>query len=297
VKAANFDYVHASTLPEVCALLQEHGSGAKLIAGGQSLVPMLAMRLTKPALLIDVNDVQEIKGVAVARDHIEIGCGTRQYQIEASSDIGARLPIIRRALHWVGHPQTRNRGTLGGSLVHADPSAELPLVALLLDAQIVVAQENEDEEALPAEDFFLAPMVTSLLPEQCVIKVVFPLWQGRVGSSFHEVAPRRGDFAMVSAAAQIALDAHGLCLKAAVALGGVAATPIRVKAVEAALLEAKEIPSTLLRELALLAVDEIDPDGDLQASPAYRREVAYVLIERALSDALSEARSVSGVPS
>lgn len=292
MKAANFDYVRAGSLDEICALLAEHGPQAKLIAGGQSLVPMLAMRLTKPSLLIDVNEVQDIKGIAAQGDALVIGGGTRQFQLEGSSEVTRHCPIIQKALHWVGHPQTRNRGTLGGSLVHADPSAELPLTSVLLDAEIIV-QGADGEESLSATEFFLAPLVTALQPDQCVVRVSFPIWQGAVGSSFHEVSPRRGDFAMVSAAAQIALDENGQCTRAAVGLGGVGPTPLRVHAVEEALVgQAMNVAD--LRELARLAADEIDPESDLHASAAYRRQVAYALIERALADALHDARKTMG---
>jgi CO/xanthine dehydrogenase FAD-binding subunit len=293
MKAANFDYVRAGSLSEICELLGEHGGDAKLIAGGQSLVPMLAMRLTKPALLIDLNDVQEIKGITTEAESLVIGGGTRQHQLEESVDVERSCPLIRKALYWVGHPQTRNRGTLGGSLVHADPSAELPLVSVMLDAEIMV-QGADGEETLVASEFFLAPLVTALPPDQCIVRVSFPIWHGAVGSSFHEVSPRRGDFAMVSAAAQIALDGDGSCTRAVVGLGGVAATPIRVQAVEDALMDGA-LGTADLRELARLAADEIDPESDLHASSAYRREVAYALIERALTDALNGARAKIGV--
>ena len=292
MKAASFDYVRAGSVGEICELLAEHGPKSKLIAGGQSLVPMMAMRLTKPSLLIDINDVEELKGIAAEGDRLVIGGGTRQYLIEASADVERYCPMIRKALFWVGHPQTRNRGTLGGSLVHADPAAELPLVSVLLDAEIVL-QDADGEESVEASEFFLAPLVTALRPEQCVVRVSFPIWSGAVGTSFHEVSPRRGDFAMVSAAAQISLDAQGHCQRVAVGLGGVAATPIRVAAIEEAL-RGGALDHTSLHDLARLAEDEIDPEGDLHASSAYRREVAYVLIERALTDALHEARAKMG---
>jgi CO/xanthine dehydrogenase FAD-binding subunit len=288
MKAANFDYVRAGSLDEIAELLAEHGPKAKLLAGGQSLVPMLAMRLTKPAMLIDVNEVHELKGIELQEDALVIRGGTRQYQLESSELVLQQCPLIRKALHWVGHPQTRNRGTLGGSLVHADPSAELPLTSLMLDAEIIV-QGADGEESLDISEFFLAPLVTALAPDQCIVRVSFPIWHGAVGSSFHEVSPRRGDFAMVSAAAQIALDENGKCVRAAVGLGGVAATPIRVRAVEEALMDGADLAQ--LRDLALLAADEIDPESDLHASAAYRRDVSYTLIERALRDALLGARA------
>lgn len=296
MKAVNFDYVRAGSIPEICDILEQAGPDAKLIAGGQSLVPMLAMRLTKPSQLVDINPVDELKGVTATAEGLVIGGGTRQYQIQAAAAVAESCPIIHKALFWVGHPQTRNRGTLGGSLVHADPSAELPLVSVLLDADIVVAS-SMGEEILPASEFFLAPMVTALQPDQCVVRVAFPAWQGFVGSGFHEVSPRRGDFALVSAAAQVELDDSGRCVRARVGLGGVDGTPIRVEAVEEALQgtgrEAHQADA--LREIARLAHDEIDPDGDLHASPAYRREVACVLIERALQDALAGAQAAIGV--
>lgn len=292
MKAANFDYVRAGSLEQICELLEENGPQSKLIAGGQSLVPMLAMRLTKPALLIDVNDVDELKGITVQGDKLIIGGGTRQYMIEASKQIGEVCPIVQQALHWVGHPQTRNRGTIGGSLVHADPSAELPLASLLLDAEIIL-RNADGEEAMPISEFFLAPLVTALQPDQCVVRVELPLWTGRVGSSFHEVSPRRGDFAMVSAAAQIQLDENGRCTRAAIGLGGVDATPIRVEGVEEAL-NGQVLKAADLRDIARLAADEIEPEGDLHASAEYRLDVACALIERAIADALHGVKTMTG---
>lgn len=292
MKAANFDYVRAASLEQICELLEENGPQSKLIAGGQSLVPMLAMRLTKPAILIDVNDVEELKGISVQGDKLVIGGGTRQYMIEASKHIGEVCPLVQQALYWVGHPQTRNRGTIGGSLVHADPSAELPLASLMLDAEIIL-RNADGEEAMPVSEFFLAPLVTALQPDQCVVRIEFPLWTGRVGSSFHEVSPRRGDFAMVSAGAQIQLDDDGRCTRAAIGLGGVAATPIRVEGVEEAL-NGQVLKASELRDIARLAAEEIEPEADLHASAEYRLDVACTLIERAIAGALQGTRNMTG---
>jgi CO/xanthine dehydrogenase FAD-binding subunit len=292
MKAANFDYVLAHSLEEVCALLAEHGPDAKLIAGGQSLVPMLAMRLTKPAVLIDLNDVDTLKGIELDADSVTIGAGTRHHQLESHPQLGARMPLMRQALHWVGHPQTRNRGTLGGSLVHADPSAELPLLCTILNGQIVVAS-SDSEDSFDAPDFFLAPMVAALEPQQCVTKVVLPLWTGFTGSSFHEVSPRRGDFALVSAAAQIELDAAGGCVRAAAGVGGVGGAPARASVVEEALagMTAPALSEASVTELARQIADELDPDDDLHATAQYRREVACVLLARAICGALGAARA------
>jgi CO/xanthine dehydrogenase FAD-binding subunit len=187
MKAANFDYVRAGSLSEICELLGEHGGDAKLIAGGQSLVPMLAMRLTKPALLIDLNDVQEIKGITTEAESLVIGGGTRQHQLEESVDVERSCPLIRKALYWVGHPQTRNRGTLGGSLVHADPSAELPLVSVMLDAEIMV-QGADGEETLVASEFFLAPLVTALPPINASCACPFQFGTAQSAAAFTRLA-------------------------------------------------------------------------------------------------------------
>lgn len=287
MKAADFDYFNAGSVAEVCSILSERGAGARIIAGGQSLVPMMAMRLTKPAALIDINNVPELHGINYSGGSLEIRAATRQSDIESSSVVRVHCPILLKALHFVGHSQTRNRGTLGGSMVHADPSAELPLVSVLLDAEVMVTGGSA-AGAIPATEFFLAPMVTALMPEQCVVAVRFPVWPGRVGSGFHEVSPRVGDFAIASAAAQIELDDAGRCIRAAIAVGGAAATPLRVEPVEEALMS-KDLTPDAIATAAALAASTIDPDNDLHASAEYRRRVACLLIERALADAHHEA--------
>ncbi|MGH8600238.1 MAG: FAD binding domain-containing protein [Burkholderiales bacterium] len=287
MKAADFDYFNAGSIAEVCGILSERGADARIIAGGQSLVPMMAMRLTKPAVLIDINDVAELQGIDYSDGRLEIRAATRQCDIEISSTVRAHCPILLKALHFVGHSQTRNRGTLGGSMVHADPSAELPLVSVLLDADVMVTN-GSTIDAIPATEFFLAPMVTALTPEQCVVAVSFPVWPGRVGGGFHEVSPRVGDFAIASAAAQIELDDAGRCIRAAIAVGGAAATPLRVEPVEDALIS-QTLSGDTISAAAALAAEVIDPDNDLHASAEYRRRVACLLIERALADAHHEA--------
>jgi carbon-monoxide dehydrogenase medium subunit len=293
VKAADFDYFNATSVAEVCRMLSQHGTGARIIAGGQSLVPMMAMRLTKPAALIDINNVAELRGIEHSDRYLEIRAATRQCDIEGSSIARTHCPILLKALHFVGHSQTRNRGTLGGSMVHADPSAELPLVSVLLDAEVMVTADGSTTDVIPATEFFLAPMVTALMPEQCVVAVRFPLWHGRVGSGFHEVSPRVGDFAIASAAAQIELDDAGRCIRAAIAVGGASATPLRVAPIEAALIS-KPLSDDAISAAATLTAETIDPDNDLHASAEYRRRVACILIERALTDAHREAAGGTG---
>ena len=236
MKAAPFEYARPATLAEACTLLAEHGSEAKLIAGGQSLVPMMAMRLARPAWLIDIGRLEELQRVAAPGAQAEskdgvfaIGAGVRQSVIERDPRARADLPLLVRALRWVGHVQTRNRGTIGGSIVHGDVSAEIALVACVLDAELEL-RDTSGATTLAAHEFFLAPMVTAIAPEQCLAEIRFPIWRSADkaaarGCAFEEVSVRHGDFALVSACAQVELDADARCLRAELGIGGAAPTP------------------------------------------------------------------------
>src|SRR6266852_9244226 len=170
LKAAPFEYARAASLSEVCALLATHGDGAKVLAGGQSLVPMMAMRLARPAWLVDINEIAALKFIAVERDVVRTGACARQCVVERDDTIAARVPLLRQALAWVGHVQTRNRGTIGGSLAHADPSAELPLVAQVLGARMML-RSGGGTRTLEAGDFFAGPMATAARPEECLEEI------------------------------------------------------------------------------------------------------------------------------
>jgi carbon-monoxide dehydrogenase medium subunit len=206
MKSAPFEYARAESLEEACALLSEHGDDAKVIAGGQSLVPMLAMRLLAPAWLIDVARLQELQKITAQPSEIVVGATLRQCVAEASTALTGAVPLIGQALKWVGHAATRNRGTVGGSLVHADPSAELPLVAALLNATLTLHSVRGTRN-IAAQDFFIGPMMTVIEADECLVDVRFPVWQGgHTGSAFDEIATRHGDFAIVAAAAQVTLE-------------------------------------------------------------------------------------------
>lgn len=288
MKAAPFDYVRAHSLAEACALLARHGPDAKLIAGGQSLVPMMAMRLARPACLVDLNDAQDLQYIDADAEHVRIGALVRQAQLERDAVIRARLPLLAQALRWVGHEQTRNRGTPGGSMVHADPSAEIPLVAVALGAQLKLASEAESTW-LDAAEFFLAPMVTAIAPDQCLAELRFPVWpEARVGSAFREVSIRHGDFALASACAQVALDDAGRCLRAAIAIGGAGPVPTAMPEV-AAELAGKTLDEPTIAAAAAAAADAVEPEGDLHASAGYRRHLAQVLAAAALRAARDAA--------
>jgi len=288
VKAAPFEFARAASLAEACALLARHGADAKLIAGGQSLVPMMAMRLARPAFLIDINGAADMQGIEFSAETITLGAAVRQRQIERDASLAARLPLLGKALRWVGHAQTRNRGTLGGSIVHADPSAELPLAACVLDATLLL-RDTAGETEVPAREFMLAPMVVAITPDQCLAAVRFPAWtEARTGCAFDEVSLRQGDFAIVGAAAQIALDAGGKCVRAAL---GTSSAPIpQAHAEIAQRLVGTSLDDAVIADAAADVARAVEPDADLHASAEYRRHLAGVLAKRVLMAARDEAR-------
>lgn len=289
VKAAKFDYILAESVEEVVATLDRGDGEAIVIAGGQSLMPMLAMRLATPAMVIDINNIAHLSGIDVRADEAVIMACTRQATALASPQVQARLPLLAKAISYVGHQQTRNRGTVGGSLSHADPASEIPLAALTMDARVSLASASGTRQVALA-DFFLGPMMSARADNEILLSVHFPLGSNdtRMGTAFHEVSERKGDFAVVAAAAQIQLDANGLCSKAALAIGGVDGVPRRITGLEARLLGSR-IDQDKIRAALPEIANAITPGDDQHASAAYRRRVAGVLAERALLEAVAEA--------
>lgn len=290
MKAAEFDYIRADSVAAACEALAAAGPGdeRKIVAGGQTLVPLMAMRLARPSLLVDIDGIPGLAGIDSVDGVVAIGAMTRQRAAELSPAVRSELPLLAKALRFVGHPQTRNRGTVGGSLVHGDPAAEIPLVAVALDAALE-AETTGGRRVCPADGFFETPMVTAVAPDECLVEARFPVWNaGRIGTGFREVASRQGDFAIVAAAAQVALDGDGTCTRVAAALGGVAPRPVRIAALEDALtgtrLEDRAIDAALASVEAV-----IEPDDDLHATAAYRGRVAKVLLGRAIREARDEA--------
>jgi CO/xanthine dehydrogenase FAD-binding subunit len=289
MKAAAFDYVRPTSLNEVCGYLADETLDARIIAGGQSLVPMMAMRLIRPALLVDINDVATLSGIARDGDHVVVGAGTRQAAAERASAIRADLPLLALALPFIGHDQTRNRGTVGGSLAHADPSAEIGLVAATLGATMV-ATDGKTERPIAADAYFEGPMTTALEPGECLTAVRFPVWayDTAVGAGFQEVSARDSDFAIVAAAAQLALDPDGVCRRAALAIANAAPAPVRLTRLEDALNGTRPTEETVAKILPM--IDEaIDPSADLHASAAARRHMARSLMSRAILQAAHNA--------
>jgi CO/xanthine dehydrogenase FAD-binding subunit len=290
MKPAPFDYVRPSSLAEACEILATDDD-ARVIAGGQTLIPMLAMRLARPTKLIDILRLKELHGIRAEGDVLVIGAVTRQVEVERSEIVRRSLPLLTKALPWVGHPPTRNRGTVGGSIANADPSAEIPLVAVTLGAEIEIANPSE-RTRMPADEFFIGPMLTSVMPGDCVCAVRFPVWSHqRVGTGFHEVSARQSDFAFVAAAAQVALDDAGRCVEARLGLGGVGDRAIRIDV--APLVGA--IPArAAITEVVRAATADLEASSDLHATADYRRRVAVTLGTRALEDAFADARSGNG---
>jgi CO/xanthine dehydrogenase FAD-binding subunit len=289
MKPAAFDYARPQSLEEACILLAE-SDDARLIAGGQTLVPFMAMRLARPAKLIDIARLSELTFIREEGDAIAIGATTRQCAVECDPLIAARLPLLAQAMPFVGHAPTRARGTIGGSLANADPAAEIALVAVTLGATLTYRIRVHASE-IAADDFFLGPMTTALPADACLTAVRFPVWRdAHIGTGFHEVSARRSDFAFVSAAAQIALDDDGVCRRLALGVGAATPVPLRLDAVANALMGSR-ISEASARDAIAEALKPIEPLADLHASADYRRRAALTLAVRAVLDANAQARS------
>src|SRR6202035_4621376 len=289
MKPAPFDYVRPASLHEACELLAADDD-ARLIAGGQTLVPMLAMRLARPAKLIDILRLPELAGISEENGTVAVGATTRQAQAERDPVIRASVPMLARVLPWFGHPPTRNRGTIGGSIANADPSAEIPLVAVTLGAQIMLAT-TEGPRSMPSDDFFIEPMVTALGQGECVSAIRFPVWpHRRIGVGFLEVSARRSDFAFVAAAARVALDEEGRCIDVALSLGGVGDRPLRL---DVSSLVGTKLEAASVSDAVNAALADIEAASDLHASAAYRRRVAVTLCKRAVEQARVNASAKS----
>jgi CO/xanthine dehydrogenase FAD-binding subunit len=287
MKPAPFEYSRPQSIDEACALLAAD-DGARLIAGGQTLVPLMAMRLARPTRLVDIARVPGLSYIRDGGDAIIIGATTKQWTVETDPLVRAKLPLLHRVMPHVGHGATRARGTIGGSLANGDPAAEIALVAVTLGATLHW-REGGKMTAAPAGEFLLGPMVTALPPAACLESVRFPVWrEPRVGTGFHEVNARQSDFAFVSAAAQIALDGDGRCKRIAFGVGAAAATPIRF---DMTALEGTRAEEAKVRDAVGAALEKVETLADLHASAEYRRRVAKTLAIRAIADAYRDAHA------
>jgi CO/xanthine dehydrogenase FAD-binding subunit len=286
MKLPPFDYEAPRTVTEAVELLAEHQDEASVLAGGQSLIPLLALRLAHPAVLIDINGIEELSGVSAADGWVAIGAMTRAYVAEESETVADALPLLAAALPLIGHEAIRSRGTIGGSLAHADPAAELPAVARALDAEFVVRAQS-GERVVPAAEWFEGYLTTSRHPGELLVEVRFPAAGPGTGISFQEVARRHGDFAIVGLAVLLMVS-EGSISDARLAFAGMSDVPVR--AAEAEDLLVGERPSTeLFDEAARRATDSVDPPADLHGSAEYRRKVAAALVRGGLRTAADNA--------
>jgi aerobic carbon-monoxide dehydrogenase medium subunit len=286
VKPAPFDYHCPSELAEAVTLLQEYGDDAKALAGGQSLIPLLALRLSRFDHLIDLRAIEELRGITTVDGSIRVGAMTTQAAVARSNEAAA-VPLLAKATSHIGHYQIRNRGTLGGSLAHADPAAEYPAVALALDASIEIAGPNGSRR-VPAADYFVSMWATAMEPEEVLVAAHFPVWSGSCGWAVAEVARRAGDFAMCGAVCGIQLDGQRVS-RAALTLFGVDSVPWRARAIESELTEAV-VDDLDLPAIGAAVAATLDPPDDIHASSPQRRRMAKALVAQVLSDAINEAK-------
>ena len=288
MKPPRFDYVAPETVDRALGVLDQLGADASVLAGGQSLMPLLSFRLVRPRVLVDVNGLDQLAYIRPVDRVIAIGAATRQQTVLASPEVRRACPLLSEAMGYIGHPAIRNRGTVGGSIAHADPAAELGVVAAALEAEMRVLSAR-GERTLGAGDFYVSYFSTALEPGELLVEVRFPTLSPGTGWSFLEVSRRHGDFAVVAVAALVTLDREGRCEKASVALGGVGGTPVRVRAVEEGLANT-DLTEATLSEVAEMVPDAIEPESDIHASAEYRAHVAAVLVRRALTTAVGRAR-------
>lgn len=284
MKPARFEYDAPSTMADAVAMMAEHGGEAKVLAGGQSLVPMMSLRLATPARLVDINKVAELQTIDRVDGSLRVGAGVRQSAAEHDPMVATEVPLLARALPLIGHFQIRNRGTVGGSIAHADPASELPAVALALDATMEVAGAVGRRD-VPASEFFESTWTTTMAADELLCAVRFPVWGGPSGFAVVEIARRSGDFALVGAACGVTVDGDTVT-RAAISVFGVGPTAVRAASAEEALMAGLPI-----EEAAAEASHGLDPSDDIHASGVYRRQVAAVVVRRALASALQEARS------
>jgi carbon-monoxide dehydrogenase medium subunit len=284
VKPAKFEYHAPASVDEALAILSRYDGEARVLAGGQSLVPMMNFRLATPKAIIDLNRIAGLAYVEEEGGIVRIGSMTRQRRLEFDPLVAAKLPLLREALRWVGHLPTRSRGTIGGSIAHADPSAEIPMVLQTLEGE-VVARGPQGERRVAAQDLFEAALTTSLAPLEIITEVRFPSMPGQAVSAVEEFARRKGDFAIAAVAVMLVRDGER-CTKARLATAGVGPASIRLRDAEA-ILEQQGLGEAAIAEAADKAKAQVDPVSDLNGSAEYRRHLTGVLTSRAIVKAIA----------
>ena len=287
MKPAAFEYIVSDSVDMAVASLAQAGGDAKIIAGGQSLVPMLNFRLLRPSVLVDINRIPGLAHVREDGNVVRVGALTRHHQLETSPVIAAHFPVLREAMAHVAHLAIRNRGTIGGSLSHADPAAELPMMAMLLDAELRIVS-SAATRTVAARDFFRDALSVDLAEDEIVTEIVLPKLPPRTGWGFAEVARRHGDFALAAAAATLSIAADSIT-EVRIALTGIGRTALRVAAAEK-LIVGQTLRADVSNQVVEAVRAAIEPETDLHASSDYRRHLAGVLTSRALAAAWRRAR-------
>jgi CO/xanthine dehydrogenase FAD-binding subunit len=288
MKPAVFEYHAPDSLEQALEIMSQHAGEAKILAGGQSLVPAMNFRVVQPSVLIDLNRVSELSFIREEGEIIRVGAMARERQLEFDSSIAKRTPLLTEATPFIAHPQIRNRGTIGGSIVNADPAAELPVLMLALNARLK-AKNNSTERWIEAPDFFTGMFSTALEPDEILVEIELPFMPARTGWSFMEVAPRAGDYALMGVAALVTLDENGKCRQAKLVYLNAGEGPMDAK--EAAkLLQGEEMNDALIESAAAHASEkEIDPFGNVHTSSEFQRHLANVLTKKALKQAMQRA--------
>jgi len=287
MKPPKFDYHAPTSVDDALALLQRYGGDAKILAGGQSLMPLLNFRLSRPAALVDLNRIPSLAYIKEVDGHVRLGAMTRQRTIEFSPVVKDRLPLLREATRWVGHLPIRTRGTIGGSIAHADPSAEYPAVLTALEGEVVTRRPS-GERVIKAADLFQTYLTTNLEADEIVVEVRLPAMPAGAGYALEEFARRHGDFAIIGIAAMVVRDGQR-CTRARLATAGAGPVPLRLRAAEE-ILERDGLGEAALDAAARRASELVSPDSDIHASSDYRRHLTGVLTKRALTRALGVAR-------
>jgi carbon-monoxide dehydrogenase medium subunit len=282
MKLPPFDYACPATLPEAIQLLASHDD-AKAIAGGQSLVPMLAFRLAQPSLLVDLRKLADLRGIRISDQGVTLGAMVRWRDIEDDARLETAHPLLKAAIAHVAHYQIRNRGTVGGSIAHADPAAEMPGIAVTCDAEIAVVGKS-GARVIPASDFFEGALTTALTSDEIIVEIRLPAWPAGRRWGFQEFARRRGDFAMAAAAVFYDQDERGKARNAHVGVIGVGDRPLRLTAVEE-VLNGQSIDEATIAKADAATSAAVDPQDDIHASAAYRRSLVGTMVERALKNA------------
>ncbi len=292
MKPAPFTYHAPTTVDEALAHLATYGYEASILAGGQSLVPAMNFRLAQPSVLVDLNRIPDLAYIRPGDDGgLLLGAMTRQRAVERSALVAERAPLLHETMPNIAHPPIRNRGTIGGSLAHADPAAELPAVMLALDARFRL-RSRQAERWVAVRDFYVGMFMTVKEPEELLVEIALPPLPPRSGWAFREVSRRHGDYALVGVAALVTLDGLGRCQQARITLLSVGEGPVEAREAARLLAGQEPTPEAVRAAAETAATQDIDPDGDVHASAAFRRHLARVLTADVLTKAFARARAV-----